>query len=102
MESIEIPKGIYCDECDKMIPRQFRFTDWDEDRNDVLGNWVCCIECFNQAVSENPEGRYSIYAVTICNDCDSMLEDEGVYYNLDCPNYAVYLEKGFTDLEVVK
>jgi len=86
----EIHKECFCDRCNKMIPRQFRFTDWENDLNDTYGDWDCCLIWFNQAVKENPEGRYSIYAVTICDDCDSILEDEGVLYNSKCEVYKTW------------
>lgn len=83
----EIHKEIFCDGCNKLITRQFRFTDWYDETQDVYGSFECCLNWFNKAVEENPEGRYSIYAVTICEDCDSMLEDEGVLFNDGCPEY---------------
>ena len=84
----EIHKEVFCDKCNKMIARQFRFTDWYDDRNDVFGDWECCLSWFNKAVAEEPEGRFSIYAVTLCDDCGSMLEDEGVLFNENSPSYG--------------
>lgn len=81
---------IYCEECKKMIPRQFRFTDWNNDNNDSYGNWEECLKWYHQAVKEDPTGRYSIYAVTICDECDSMLEDEGILFNKNCEEYKYY------------
>lgn len=87
METEQIHKEVYCDRCNKMIERQFRFTDWDNDFNDVYGDFDCCLIWFNQAVKEEPTGRFSIYAVTSCEDCDSILEDEGVLFNENCEEY---------------
>jgi hypothetical protein len=70
-----------------MIERQFRFTDWNNDTNDVFGDLDCCMGWYENAIKHNPTGRYSIYAITICEDCDSILEDEGVLFNPDCPEY---------------
>lgn len=84
----KISKQIYCETCNKMIERQFRFTDWDNDYNDVYGDFDFCLKLFNKAIKEDPEGRYSIYAVTICDDCDNVIEDEGVLFNESCPVYA--------------
>jgi hypothetical protein len=83
----EICKEIFCDKCNKVIERQFRFTDWENDLNDVYGDLDCCLEWFNQAIAEEPTGRFSIYGVTICEDCGSMLEDEGVLFNENCEEY---------------
>jgi len=83
----DIKKTIFCDRCNKMIPRQFRFTDWENDLNDVFGDWDCCLSWFNQAIAEEPTGRFSIWGVTICENCDSSLEDEGVLFNENCEGY---------------
>lgn len=77
---------IYCEDCKKFIEREFRFTDWENEYNDVYGNWEECKELFDNAVKENPTGRYSIYAVTICEEC-GILEDDGVLFNEECPEY---------------
>ena len=87
LEGNEIHKEVFCDKCNKLIPRQFRFTDWENDLNDVFGDWDFCFEWYEKAIEEEPEGRFSIYAVTICDDCDSMLEDEGVLFNENCGVY---------------
>jgi len=83
----EIHKECFCDRCNKMIPRQFRFTDWDNDTNDVYGDLNCCLNWFEKAIEDEPTGRFSIYAVTICDDCNSILEDDGVLFNTKCPEY---------------
>lgn len=87
-ENEDIHKECYCDKCNKMIPRQFRFTDWCDDRNDVFGDFDCCLNWFNKAVKDEPKGKFSIWAVTICEDCDSMLEDDGVLFNENCEEYS--------------
>ncbi len=90
LENNQIHQEVYCDKCNKIIPRQFRFTDWDNDLNDVYGDFECCLNWFNKAIKEDKKGRYSIYAVTICKDCDSLLEDDGVIFNEDYPDYDCY------------
>jgi hypothetical protein len=64
----------------KMIQKEteFRFTDWDNESNDRYGTYEKCLELFNKAVENNPEGRYSIYNVET---------DEGVLFNKKCPVY---------------
>lgn len=76
----DIEQNIFCERCNKLIPRQFRFTDWEHDENDSYGNLQECFHWFDEAVYKDPKGNYSIYAVTIC-ECDSAIEDEGVYFN---------------------
>ncbi|MGV9141699.1 MAG: hypothetical protein ACOC1X_02065 [Promethearchaeota archaeon] len=83
----EIHKQVFCDKCNKMIERQFRFTDWSNESNDVFGDFDCCLKWFKQAVKEEPKGRFSIYAVTVCDDCGTILEDEGVLSNKKCDCY---------------
>ena len=80
-------KEVYCENCKTVIDRQFRFTDWDYDQNDEYGNFEDCLRMFNEAVKEDPQGRFSIYAVTICKECDECIEDEGVLFNDNCPAY---------------
>ena len=84
---MEIKKTIYCEDCKKEVIRDFRFTDWYYEENDVFGTWEDCLEEFNKAIKEDETGRFSIYAVTICDNCDSELEHEGVIFNEKCEVY---------------
>jgi len=84
----DIHLECFCDRCNKMIPRQFRFTDWENDKADVFGDLDCCLSWFKKAIIEEPKGRFSIYAVTICEKCDSLLEDDGVLFNTKCDEYG--------------
>lgn len=71
-------RKIVCEKCKRIIDRQFRFTDWNNQYNDDLGNWEECKRWFDEAVNKNPKGRFSIWAVTICPYCEMLLEDDEV------------------------
>ena len=43
-------------------------------------------EMFKKAVEENPEGRYSIYDVSGCEDCGESF-DEGIIFNENWEEY---------------
>ena len=56
----------------------YRFTDWNNELNDVYGTYKQCLKLFNEAVRKDPEGRYSIYDTRT---------DEGILFNKNCPEY---------------
>jgi len=82
-----------CEICGNELNPLFRFTDWDNDSNDEYGSYDFCLKLFNQAVKEDPEGRYSIYDVSECPVCEDF-KDEGVLFNEKCPVYATLKSDG--------
>ena len=66
----------------------YRFTDWYYEQNDSwFDTFEEAEECFNKFVEDNPEGRYSIWAITEHEEGE--FEEEGVYFNENCPEYEV-------------
>jgi predicted oxidoreductase len=77
---------MICEICNKKMDEQYRFTDWDNDYNDVFGNWKECKKLFDKAVKDEPKGRFSIYNVSYCSNCDES-NDEGILFNENCEEY---------------
>jgi predicted oxidoreductase len=77
---------MICENCNKKMEEVYRFTDWDNDYNDTYGNWKECKKIFDKAVKEEPKGRFSIYDVSCCPNCETN-NDEGVLFNTNCPVY---------------
>ena len=75
-----------CENCENELTEHYRFTDWENDSNDEYGTFEECKKMFDEAVKENPEGRYSIYDVSECKECESF-KDVGILYNENCPEY---------------
>lgn len=68
----------FIEDIKKVIDKEFRFTDWYNEKDDFYGNWQECKTIFDMAVKDEPEGRFSIYDVS---------KDEGVLFNENCPDY---------------
>lgn len=77
---------MICENCKAKMKECYRFTDWDNDGNDQYGTYDECLRIYNEAVSENPTGRYSIYDVSECPKCEDF-KDEGILFNEKCPTY---------------
>lgn len=75
-----------CEVCGKKMDEQYRFTDWENDYNDIYGILEECKKVFNKVVKENPKGRFSIYDISYCPNCDEQ-KDEGIIFNKKCPEY---------------
>jgi hypothetical protein len=73
-------------ECGGKMVVCFRFTDWYNDYNDEYGTFEQCQKLFDEAVKNDPEGRYSIYDVSICSECEET-RDEGIVFNEQCEEY---------------
>jgi len=46
-----------CDVCGTKLNECYRFTDWDNDRNDEYGTYEECLKIFNQAVKDDETAR---------------------------------------------
>jgi len=79
---------MQCEECGTEFNAIYRFTDWDNDFNDQYGSYEQCLILFNEAVKDEPTGRYSIYDVSECPKCETF-KDEGILFNEKCPEYEV-------------
>jgi len=82
----EYTKGDRVCECGNKLQEDYRFTDWNNDSNDVYGTFEECKKRFDEFVEENPEGRYSIYDVSGCEECGETF-DEGIVFNEKCEEY---------------
>jgi len=79
----------YCENCKHKMNPSFRFTDWEEDRNDQYGTYDECVEMLKKAIQEEPEIRASVYDVSECPECE-YFRDEGIVFNEKCPTYKSY------------
>ena len=68
----------FMQDVENVVNKEFRFTDWHDERKDHYGTWEECKKAFDEAIKEEPEGRFSIY--------DSH-EDMGALFNENCPEY---------------
>ena len=78
-----------CENCGAKMNLCFRYTDWEEDRNDSYGTFDECVEMLKKAIQEEPEIRASVYDVSECPECEDF-RDEGIVFNEKCPIYADY------------
>jgi len=79
---------VKCEECGTELTDCFRFTDWENDSNDQYGTFDECKIMFDKAVAEDETGRYSIYDVSECKECEDF-KDEGIVFNEKCPEYEI-------------
>lgn len=75
-----------CPNCSSKMVIVYRFTDWDNCSYDKMGTYEECQKWFDEAVKDEPEGRFSIYDVSDCLEC-GFEHDEGVLFNEKCPVY---------------